>query len=231
MWIAISGAATRPGEVIRHAPLAFVGEQLGIAPEALADYAARGPTRYEQLDTLRDVFGFQPFSRPVRVELQAWLLPPALTTTNGVALSRLLLDELRRRRIIVPGITPVERMVGKALLDAERHVGDLLTRNLTVMRRDRLDALLDGHDSTSTSVLAWVRQPPGKPGRRAFSAILDRLAVLRAIDLDPASSRRSTPNGCVACHRKAPGSPPSISPRSTRYAGVRCWSPPRSRRR
>jgi hypothetical protein len=179
------GRLLRPGEVIRHAPLAFVGEQLGIAPEALADYAARGPTRYEQLDTLRDVFGFQPFSRPVRVELQAWLLPPALTTTNGVALSRLLLDELRRRRIIVPGITPVERMVGKALLDAERHVGDLLTRNLTVMRRDRLDALLDGHDSTSTSVLAWVRQPPGKPGRRAFSAILDRLAVLRAIDLDP----------------------------------------------
>lgn len=179
------GRLLRPGEVIRHVPLAFVGEQLGIAPEVLADYAARGPTRYEQLDTLRDVFGFQPFSRPVRVELQAWLLPPALTTTNGAALARLLLDELRRRRIIVPGITPVERMVGKALLDAERHVGDLLTRNLTVAQRDRLDALLGRHDSTSTSVLAWVRQPPGKPGRRAFSAILDRLAILRAIDLDP----------------------------------------------
>lgn len=131
------------------------------------------------------MFGFQPFSRPVRAELQAWLLPPALTTTNGAALAKLLLDELRRQRIIVPGITPVERMVGKALLDAERRVGDLLTRNLTGMQRDRLDALLDQHDRTSISVLAWVRQPPGKPGRRAFAAILDRLAILRAIDLDP----------------------------------------------
>lgn len=174
----------RPGEVIRHAPLAFVGEQLGIAPEVLAEYAARGPTRYEQLDTLRDVFGFQPFSRPVRIELQAWLLPPALTTTNGATLARLLLGELRRRRIIVPGITSVERMVGKALLDAEHHVGDLLTRNLTGTQRDRLDALLNRHDRASSSVLAWVRQPPGKPGRRAFAAILNRLAILGGIDLD-----------------------------------------------
>lgn len=179
------GRLLRPGEVIRHVPLAFVGEQLGILPEVLAEYAARGPTRYEQFDTLRDVFGFQPFSRPARAELQAWLLPPALTTANGAALARLPLDELRRRRIIVPGITPVERMVGKALLDAERHVGDLLTRNLTGTRRGKLDALLNRHDRAPASVLAWVRQPPGKLGRRAFAATLDRLAILRVIDLDP----------------------------------------------
>ena len=164
--------------------LVFVGEQLGIKPQALADYASRGPTRYEQLDTLRDLFGFRPFCRPVQAELQAWLLPIALTTTNGAALARMLLDEFRRRRLIVPGITPVERMVGKALLDAERHVGELLTQKLTVAQRDRLDALLRQHEPTRTSVLAWVRQPPGKPGRRAFAAILDRLSILRAIDLD-----------------------------------------------
>lgn len=107
-----------------------------------------------------------------------------LTTTNGAALARMLLDEFRRRCIIMPGITPVERMVGKALLDAERHVGELLTRKLTVAQRDRLDALLRQHEQTRSSVLAWVRQPPGKPGRRAFAAILDRLSILRAIDLD-----------------------------------------------
>ena len=56
--------AFRPGEVIRQATLAFVGEQLGVPPEALADYSARGPTHYEQLDTLCDVFGFQPFCTP-----------------------------------------------------------------------------------------------------------------------------------------------------------------------
>src|SRR3546814_14179992 len=37
----------------------------------------------------------------------------------------------------------------------------------------------------TVSTLAWVRQPPGKPGRRAFAAILDRLATLRTIKLAP----------------------------------------------
>lgn len=55
--------------------------------------SARGPTRYEQLDTLRNVFGFQAFYRPVRAELQAWLLPLALPTANGAAMAGLLFDE------------------------------------------------------------------------------------------------------------------------------------------
>src|SRR3546814_1212509 len=38
------GRLLRPGEFIPDTPLAFVAEQLQIAPEVLADYATRGPT-------------------------------------------------------------------------------------------------------------------------------------------------------------------------------------------
>lgn len=121
------GRLLRPGELIPAAPLAFVAEQLQVAPEVLADYATRGPTRYEQIDALRDAFGFSPLSRPLRTTLQEWLLPIALTTTSGAGLARLLLGECRRRRIIMPGISVVERMVAQGLLDAERHVAEHLT--------------------------------------------------------------------------------------------------------
>ena len=178
------GRLLRPGELIPQIPLAFIGDQLGIEPDALADYAVRGPTRYEQLDTLRGTFGFQQFCRPLQIELQAWLLPAALTSSSGIVLARMLLGEFRRRRIVVPGITQIERMVGKALLDAERYVCELLTRHLTAGQRDRLDGLLQPHSGSHISSLTWVRQPPGQPGRRAFAAILDRLSLLRAIDLD-----------------------------------------------
>ena len=175
----------RPGELISQAPLAFVADQLDVAPDVLADYAVRGPTRYEQLDTLRDVFGFRQLDRPTRAALQAWLVPIALTTTSGADLARVLLTEFRARRIIVPGVTLVERMAAEALLDAERHVAELLTRRLTAGQRDLLDGLLVNRPDDRMSVLAWVRQPPGKPGRRAFAAILDRLGTARAIDLAP----------------------------------------------
>ena len=94
------GRFLRPGELIPDTPLAFVAEQLQVGPEVLADYATRGPTRYEQLDALRDAFGFMPLSRPLRTTLQEWLLPLALTTTSGARLARVMLDECRRRRTV-----------------------------------------------------------------------------------------------------------------------------------
>ena len=179
------GRFLRPGELIPDTPLAFVAEQLQVGPEVLADYATRGPTRYEQLDALRDAFGFMPLSRPLRTTLQEWLLPIALTTTSGARLARVMLDECRRRRIIVPGISSVERMVAQALLDAERHVAEHLARGLDARQRRLLDALLLPHTGTNLSDLAWVRQSPGKPGRKTFAAIIERLTLLRAIGIDP----------------------------------------------
>ena len=178
------GRLLKPGEFIPDVSLRFVGDQLGIEPDVLADYATRSPTRYEQLDTLREVFGFRQLSRPVKAEMQAFLLPIALTMTGGIDLARVLMEEFRRRRIIVPGITSLERMVSKALLDAERKVNELLTGDLTSAQCNLLDSLLLQRDEGRVSVLAWLRQPPGKPGRRAFAAIIERLSALRAIDLN-----------------------------------------------
>jgi hypothetical protein len=77
-----------------------------------------------------------------------------------------MLDECRRRRIIVPGISSVERMVAQALLDAERHVAEHLTRGLDARQRRLLDALLLPHTGTNLSDLAWVRQSPASPAER-----------------------------------------------------------------
>lgn len=84
------GRLLKPGEFIPDVSLRFVGDQLGIEPDVLADYATRSPTRYEQLDTLREVFGFRQLSRPVKAEMQAFLLPIALTMTGGIDLARSL---------------------------------------------------------------------------------------------------------------------------------------------
>jgi len=76
-------------------------------------------------------------------------------------------------------------MVAQALLDAERHVAEHLTRGLETGQRRLLDALLLPHAGTNLSGLGWVRQPPGKPGRKTFAVIIRRLALLRDIGIDP----------------------------------------------
>jgi len=76
------GRLLRPGELIPAEALRFVAAQLGAEPEALASYAARFQTRYEQLDALREAFGFTELGLPQRREILAWLLPVALATTG-----------------------------------------------------------------------------------------------------------------------------------------------------
>ena len=106
----------QPGELIPAEPLRFVAVQVGATPEALAVYAARFQTRYQQLDALRERFGFADFTTGHRREILAWLLPVALVMTSAAAIATTLMYELRRRRLIVPGPFIVEQLVVAAMI-------------------------------------------------------------------------------------------------------------------
>ena len=180
------GRPLRPGEAVPQPALRFVADQFGAAPEAVAAYGARAQTRSAHLDELREVFGFADLTPARRRELAAWLLPVALATTSAVAVAAALLEETRRRRLIVPGSSVVEDLTAAALTAAERHVARQITGRITPSQAEALDALMVAKPGTSTSVLAWARQPPGAPGHRTLARLVVALERLRAIGLDPA---------------------------------------------
>ena len=153
------GRLLRPGEAIPEAALHFVAGQLHIGADALAAYAARPQTRREQLDGLRDTFGFHMYAPGHGRELLAWLLPVALATTNPINVATALMDELRRRQIVAPGPSVIERLVAAVLVVSERHVAGQLTRTLTPIQVAALDALLTPKDGTPLSVLGWHGSP------------------------------------------------------------------------
>ena len=180
------GRLLRPGEAIPETALNFVANQLRVSADALAAYAARPQTRREQLDGLRETFGFQMYAHGHGREMLAWLLPVALATTSALTVAATLTDELRRRKILAPGSSVLERLIAAVLVVAERHVAGQLTRSLSSAQTEALDALLGSKEDASTSVLAWTRQPPGAPGYKALKRIVDQLAHLRTVGLDPA---------------------------------------------
>jgi TnpA family transposase len=182
------GRRLRPGESIPAAALRFVAKQVGATPEALAAYAVRFQTLYQQHEALRAAFGFADFAPAHRREILAWLLPMALATTNATAIATALMDELRRRRLFISGPFAVEQLVAIALVMAERHVAHQLTRTLSPAQAEALDALLTTREGTSISMLAWARQPPGVPSHRALARLNEQRAVLSAIALDPAGA-------------------------------------------
>lgn len=178
----------RPGEAIPEPALRFVAEQIHVGADALAAYAVRRQTRQEQLDDLREAFGFRMYAPGNGREMLAWLLPVALATTNALAITTALMDELRRRRIVAPGPSVVERLVAAALIMAERHVAGQLTRNLSPAQTEALDALLVPKEGCSWKLRtrwpcshmtqtfgSWSRAPPS-PLIRATTLRLSALA-------------------------------------------------------
>jgi len=180
------GRLLGPGELIPAEALRFVAHQVDTTPEALAAYAARFQTRYEQLDALRTDFGFADFTPQHRREIVIWLMPVALATTSAATIAATFMDEVRRRRLIVPGPSFVDQLVSAAMALAERQVAHQLTRDLAPAQANALDALLTTKGSASISGLAWARQPPGAPGHRALTRLVEQRGMLTAIAIDPA---------------------------------------------
>jgi hypothetical protein len=70
---------------------------------------------------------------------QQWLAPIALKTTDGHAVLVALAEEMRRRRIIIPGISVAERMAAEAMHAADKIAVRLICErvglNMCRMRR------------------------------------------------------------------------------------------------
>src|SRR3546814_11065958 len=60
------GRHLRAGELLPAIMLDHIAEQVGVDAGAIADFARRAPTRYDQLAALKARFGFPDLSRPAR---------------------------------------------------------------------------------------------------------------------------------------------------------------------
>src|SRR3546814_20015619 len=96
------GRALEAGEVPPAPVLAYVAQQLGVAPEAFADYAPRDQTRREHLVELRRSHGLRLFDRKAFHEVVAFSIPIAQTLVHPRQLAGVIVDELRPRQIPLP---------------------------------------------------------------------------------------------------------------------------------
>ena len=144
--------------------------------------------------------------RSISRELLAWLLPVALGKTSAATIAATLMDELRRRSLIVPGPSLVDRAgLTAAMASAERQVAHQLTRGLLSAQAEALDTLLTAKEGASISRLAWARQPPGAPGYRAMARLVEQRSHAQRDRLGSGLRReRSARTPAQACTRGRP---------------------------
>ena len=177
------GRALQPGELIPSAVVEFIGAQLGVAVEALLPYAARRQTRQEHMAALRSIYGYRAFAGRGARHLKDWLDGQAEEARSNAELTRRLVEECRRRQIILPAVSTLERLCANAAVAADRSVEERIADRLDAAARTALDGLLSETLETRVTRFVWLRQ--FEPGNNAAVAgrLLDRGEFLQRLGL------------------------------------------------
>ena len=96
----------------------------------------------------------------------------------------MLLDELRRQRILLPTPRVLELVVHHSLTRAERVTHQALIQGMPSEQMVALDGLLATSANSGIAPIAWMRQAPASPAARNLLGLIERMEAVRAVGLD-----------------------------------------------
>ena len=170
------------GEAVPEHLINFVAAQIGLKCDDILDYAKRIPTRYEHLRVLQTHYGFRQFQH-CKAEMQHWLIQTAIETRNNAELAELFVSECRNRKIILPGMTVIERLCADARVAAERHIVDLIASRLDEHMKQYLQAMLNETVDGRLTVHAWLKRFEAGHNSADVNRLLDKLEYLQELNI------------------------------------------------
>ena len=171
------------GETIPLNVLRFIAAQLGMRAADLDGDAVRDETRREHLAEIRRIYGYRMFSGRCARDLKVWLENEAEAARSNEGRARRFVEECRRRQVILPGLSVLERLCAGALVAAERRIETRIAAGLDDAMRLRLDRLLTEEVDGGVSRFVWLRRFEVGRNSADINALLDRLEFLQGFDL------------------------------------------------
>ena len=171
-----------PAEFVPPPVVDFIGRQIDLDGDELADYAVRSETRHEHAE-LRHLYGFRSFSGGAARELGDRLREEAPQAQSNEDLVRRFVEACRRTRTILPATTTIERLCADALVDAERRIEARIAERVPPGLRRDLEHLLDETVDAGVTRFVWLRQFEPGSNSAAANRLLDRLEHLRRLNV------------------------------------------------
>ncbi|MED1515703.1 DUF4158 domain-containing protein, partial [Bacillus paranthracis] len=171
---------------VQHIPdcvVNYIAKQLQINAKEIHIYAEREQTKHEHLEEIRREYGFQNFTiREYRVVSQV-LLQYALENGNALHLIQIAIEELKKRKVILPAMTTIERMVWEVRRRAEEKIFRLLNSSLATEHIQKLNRLLLPMEDSTKTYLAWLREIPSSHSPDSFLKVVEKLEYIRNLQL------------------------------------------------
>ncbi len=184
------GRSLADEEVLPEGMLRYLARQIGADHRDIHKYFERPQTRREHLAMLLERLKGRPFSpSDIRI-LAGWLTPAAQAMRHADALAGMVLEELRRRHILLPSRAALEAIIHVAIRRGIRIGHRALANGLSQSQKAELDALLTLREGMAVTTLAWLRAPSLSPHAINLDRIAERVKLLRALALPPELAER-----------------------------------------
>jgi len=176
---------------------AFLVGQLGLkGSPSLKGYFDLGGQRKRHLVLIRERYGFTEFADngPARFRLTRWLYALCWSGDDhpGPLVERAA-SWLVVNKVLLPGVSVLERFVGRIRGRAQKRLWKQLVAALDEKQRERIAKLFDEGSESGFAALDALRTVPTQRSSGEFLHHLDRLEAIRAFDLRP-----SPPKGVPA---------------------------------
>lgn len=165
--------------------IAYLAAQLGTDRECLPQYLQRRETKMEHALDITMRFGYRTFDQqPEKWRLLRWLYERAwLTAERPSVLFDLATARLVDKKILLPGVTTLARMVSSVRERAENRLYTILASLPSPKQAENLERLLLVEEGSRQSKLDRLRHGPTRFSAPALLAALERLMEIRALDV------------------------------------------------
>ena len=184
---------------------AFVGKQIGVAPGANITAYQSSQWRWRHEKEIRDRYGYQGFNDPfLQFRLNRWLYALCWTGTDRPSV---LFDRsiawLLANKVLLPGLTVLERAVARVRSRANERLWQRLTMQVTLEQRARLEQLLVVTETNRTSPLDRLRDGPVLQSPAELGRAIERLEEVQSIAAGLPSLDRLPPSRITTLARFA----------------------------
>jgi len=163
-YLRYPGRPLRAGERPPAVLTAFVAAQIDALPTAMETYLAAERNRQRHAVECQERLRLRPFGKHAAAELADSLHPQAIERDRLFHLAELVMEECRRRRIVVPTSWRLERICIDLRFRARREIERRLTDDLSPEQRRQLDALTQRRAESGQSCARLDRAFEPRPG-------------------------------------------------------------------
>ncbi len=160
----------------------YVAQQLGMNESMLSMYKNERTVRHHAQE-IKHLYGYRDFTeQPFHFKLLRWLYTRAwISSERPSVLFDLATAKCVENRILLPGVTVMERLIAQVRDRANERIWHKLARIPTDEQRMQLENLLATDPGSRQTGLDIIRQPPSNPTANGLLKAIHRLERIRAI--------------------------------------------------